>query len=957
MTLGARCRVRTLLAVSILTLVGAAASARAATVTCVAGGSIGAPLDYADPATWNPPVVPDASSDVLLSAACAVRCNAGTCHANTLKGTHAAASLEIAPGAALELAGCDTSSAYALSTYQCGGEGGFRFAPQGALVHDSAVDGDPIVRGAALPAQPDRLRLVLSNSIGAAIGDWLQVRSGPSRSHVHRVVDVDVSGCPNPSACHFTVALHDPDMEFGTNAQTSGYATGIGYLDTMRIAAPDHPSYDALRLDRCVEVCTQRTGPHCTGAATVGADGSYVGWYLGVSDAAQDPADPAVMQRRMLVVETQHGVDEAIGGTGNVDRVCFADPLPASWIPATGHADRSAVVWPGFWPGDAWVLFRPAEVRYAGAEGDGGLGFHGACVDSDFAYFDGWSKIAVRTGTPACQRPFQDTVVVAWAQGLAGVPVDQQAGCNGHSLDVLSYGALAGDRVALVDSRTPVDTSGTCYTSFDPASDSGTHGLALAGTSFDAAQPPAEWLIRHAGDDGIFIGGDGLGAVTWTFPRWTWWWNKHGVSTEVIDFLDADPGQIVRVEDARVVMYAGSPGCKGALDDPTSQVEFQIDGMLYVDPRHPGPLIGLGAAEGHDVTGLLAFGSTTSNCAALRSARVRDSWLEGWNRLVQYLVRDVDGVRFAARGGGASGSVFGWLPAGASVDIHDFVVSGIPAIPLVAAACGAGCDLSMRNGFASWASPSSLGVSNFYDTATVHLVDPLEGLLFENARLLNCSAGWGESGAMIGRNLLVAAPAGAAIGNPATCPLAAEQKLLAATGLAAKLPFRATLAGETFGPMERVGLAANAAVLTGADLVGPFAIGEEPCANGVDDDWDGAADLADAGCSDAADASERRSGVACDDGIDNDGDGLADAGFDPGCPMSASGPENPACDDGVDNDGDGQVDFADPNCSAQWPWSEASRSACGLGFEAVLLALLARRLARASAARRDPRTS
>jgi hypothetical protein len=231
----------------------------------------------------------------------------------------------------------------------------------------------------------------------------------------------------------------------------------------------------------------------------------------------------------------------------------------------------------------------------------------------------------------------------------------------------------------------------------------------------------------------------------------------------------------------------------------------------------------------------------------------------------------------------------------------------------------------MRNGFASWASPSSLGVSNFYDTATVHLVDPLEGLLFENARLLNCSAGWGESGAMIGRNLRVAAPAGGPIGNPGTCPLAAEQELLTATGLAAKLAFRATLTGETFGPVERVGLVANAPVLTEADLVGPFAIGEEPCANGVDDDWDSAADLADAGCSDAADASERRSGVACDDGIDNDGDG--------------------------------HVDFADPKCTAQWPWSEASRSACGLGFETGLLAFLARRLARASAARRDPRTS
>jgi hypothetical protein len=917
--------------------------ASAAVHQCVTGGSIAAPLDFAAPQTWSPPVVPDASSDLRLDGACAVRCNAGECHARTLEATHPGASIEIAPGATLVLAGCDDASAYDVSTSPCGAENGARFAPQGAIVHDSSLDGDVFVRGAAFPSDPKRLRLVLAQAIDAAPGDWLQIRSGPSRSHVFRVIEVALAGCPNdPASCRIDVALHDPAMEFGQNAQTAGYPTGIGYLPpgTVRIAAPDQPGYAENELDRCVELCTARAGGACLDSAALGRNHAFAGWMLGASDAALDPANPAVMGGRALIVETRNGVAETIGGGGGqVDRVCFAEPMPAAWVPATGWVDGAAVVWPGFWPGDDWLLFRPATVRYAGAEGDGGLGFHGACVDADFAYFDGWAKLATREGTPACQRPYQDTVIVSWARGIAGETMHQQSACNGHSLDLLLYDALAGDRVAIVDTRTAIDGSNVCYAGLDPAIDSGFHGLALAGTRFDPVEPPAEWLIRYAGDDGAFIDTDGLGPITLRFPRWTWWWNDTGLSTEVLDFLAADPGQTVALEDARIVMYANSPGCKGALDDPTQQVAYDIDGLLYVDPGHFGPIVGLGASTGHVLDGVLAFGNPTTSCAAMRGGRIRRSWLNGWSRLVEYQVREVDRVRFAARGTTASGAIFGWLPEGQSVTLREFVLTGLPGISLINPVCGAGCDLTMENGFAAWTAPYSHGVANFYSTATVNLVAPLERLLFSNSRLLSCSTGWGESGVDIGRNLLHLAPSGVAINNPTTCPLAAPQKLVTTTGFAPRLPFRADLEDERFGPTARVGLPEDATIAIEAGLTSGFAIPAEPCANGVDDDWDGAVDLADLGCSDEVDASERTALWACDDGLDNDGDGLADAGFDPGCPRGASMPENPACDDGLDNDGDGFVDFADPQCSPANPYAEHA-SACGLGFEVGGLALL-----------------
>ena len=58
---------------------------------------------------------------------------------------------------------------------------------------------------------------------------------------------------------------------------------------------------------------------------------------------------------------------------------------------------------------------------------------------------------------------------------------------------------------------------------------------------------------------------------------------------------------------------------------------------------------------------------------------------------------------------------------------------------------------------------------------------------------------------------------------------------------------------------------------------------------------------------------------ACSDGVDNDGDGAVDL-EDNGCTDAAANIENPQCLDGYDNDGDGDIDAADPACSGQ-PWA------------------------------------
>lgn len=87
----------------------------------------------------------------------------------------------------------------------------------------------------------------------------------------------------------------------------------------------------------------------------------------------------------------------------------------------------------------------------------------------------------------------------------------------------------------------------------------------------------------------------------------------------------------------------------------------------------------------------------------------------------------------------------------------------------------------------------------------------------------------------------------------------------------------------------------------------------ESCANGIDDDDDGATD-----CEDTADC-KLFPGCpmleVCDDEVDNDGDGYADC-KDVGCVGHIACPDTEVCDDSVDNDADGLTDCDDNLCAA-----------------------------------------
>ncbi len=88
------------------------------------------------------------------------------------------------------------------------------------------------------------------------------------------------------------------------------------------------------------------------------------------------------------------------------------------------------------------------------------------------------------------------------------------------------------------------------------------------------------------------------------------------------------------------------------------------------------------------------------------------------------------------------------------------------------------------------------------------------------------------------------------------------------------------------------------------------ACSETACADGVDEDWDGATDCADSDCAHVLPCYE----AACGDAADNDADGATDCA-DPDCGATEPCIET-SCADTVDNDGDGTTDCADSQCAA-----------------------------------------
>ncbi len=93
---------------------------------------------------------------------------------------------------------------------------------------------------------------------------------------------------------------------------------------------------------------------------------------------------------------------------------------------------------------------------------------------------------------------------------------------------------------------------------------------------------------------------------------------------------------------------------------------------------------------------------------------------------------------------------------------------------------------------------------------------------------------------------------------------------------------------------------------------------ESACADGMDDDADGAIDCDDTDCAADAACTPPAPESVCDDGTDDDSDGATDCD-DPDCAADAActtPSTETVCDDGLDEDGDGAMDCDDTDCAA-----------------------------------------
>jgi hypothetical protein len=95
---------------------------------------------------------------------------------------------------------------------------------------------------------------------------------------------------------------------------------------------------------------------------------------------------------------------------------------------------------------------------------------------------------------------------------------------------------------------------------------------------------------------------------------------------------------------------------------------------------------------------------------------------------------------------------------------------------------------------------------------------------------------------------------------------------------------------------------------SGSYILNIYASTESDCADGTDDDGDGAADCDDTDCATSCPED------SCDDGLDDDSDGLTDCD-DTDCTADPACLEESDCTDGLDDDGDGLTDCDDPSCA------------------------------------------
>lgn len=827
-----------------LTLACALAAGVADAANCVlrAGGTAESPIVYSSTVAgdWSScgGGTPATTDTVILSNASYLRFTASTTLA-AIRVTNTAATWEVyagtdaSPAAAavtLSLTGCNTTdaSAYAVAdALECGTEAG-AMKMTGAKIYDSRTDTadlwDTYFGGNSVASSGAQIRWGWDNTNGLAIptfaaGDIVFVLSGPNRNLAYRIAAASQAGCGTGAGnCFIDVALYDTNQAWTTNK--ANQRVNLAFLDNQGATDPNmeqarrggvsDASYEANDLDRKIEVCRDNGGTStaCTSHDMIAEDSAFAGWYLFPSGASNRWG--VVGNGRYLIKDTTNSATSLITGeTGSRDILELVEPLTQQVFATssgTATASFSAVIGPGFCPGcgDDFIVYRPARIAYTGSEnGDGGLRFWDTDLDWTYYDFEDWSRIAINqpgTNTAADYPRLSFGRIVPWCAGNGVAKTNNGGnGCNGGALALAKWQSYDIQRLAMVDARTPANTSTTCFecngavaSSADAATTSGSHGLEIGGMTSLSNATLGDIGCRYLGDD----------CIVWS-PAWTsetvqsvdgvncWIAALVGSSGNCIDLGSVTPTsrftlKLKRMQATRWVGYDASPSvCDGAVyaSGGSSNLRAWVTDSFVLDPDKTSPVVvnstpptGTLHAPGEaGAQNVLMLSTGGADCQMVSDGSAISNWGEGYRTLTRGGAR-VEQNYLAGVNSTSSQTLFGYSSDNTPLKIQSNVVVGAGNIVAVTPQSNDAA-ITVKNNAVSFATASSqpFGV---YTSTSPSLT--FSGNVVRNGTLLNCNdSTWGTANSSrIGYNAVIVPPGVPVTGGGSNCVSAMDRQLI-----------------------------------------------------------------------------------------------------------------------------------------------------------------------------------
>jgi len=689
-----------------LSLMLAPAAAEAATRYCVAGTG-----NWTDTARWSTTSggaggasAPTTTDVALLDAACEITIPYGTTvTVQRVLQSHPSSVLDVR--GKLEVSNCDEALWYdAADPDWCGTTDGIQRV-QGTVLHDTETSAaaNPWTGFGYLPTDTTKMRLTLTAALdgGApAVGDWLQITSGPDDGAPYRVAAVSVGSYP--TSYTIDIELQTTGGLYGTYADTTNDKRSVSYLtagtgaaEKARLATPTTTNYDANGLNKVVVVCAD--GSACntgTPADTfLGANGAYSGWFIAFSSTSItsgfDSTDTYLHGHRYRILNSANNVASPIdAAVTSIDVLYLADPIDAIDRGATQNATtQSAFIWPGFFESDSWRLFRPATIADTSGNRDGQWGVipvsgSTPCTDWDNFFMDSFYAVQSTMGDTTCTNPANNGVVQS-AQGgvnaeimdnaVGYVPGGDDATCLGVSVYWRNYDPLTINRVAVLDTKSPLDTTTTCCvsdansnrtgspdcgpgtTGFLSASavavpDAGTHGTCY----YDVNNVTVNHsYCRYMQADCQFTNTQNVDDAVFTFNDPHTWWMHQGISGSSVNiaYTPAAGSVTVNVNRPSFINYTAgrSDSCgggptasfKSAADTEAHPAIYHIDGGILLDVNAQQVITGTGADRHSTIKNLFAygrdqFGATPTNCQVqVGMDSIESSWIDGWASIGQ----------------------------------------------------------------------------------------------------------------------------------------------------------------------------------------------------------------------------------------------------------------------------------------------------------------------------------